>query len=76
MTVSTVGPETSQATSTISSDEPAVAMSGGRDAGTGHSSSISRASRSTPTPLWAEQQSTGNTAPAATPPARDFSSSA
>ena len=55
---------------------PAVARTGGREAGLGQSSSIRRASRSTPTPLAAEQHSTGKTLAEATPPARLFSSSA
>ena len=49
VTVSTVGPAGSQGISTVS--VPAVATSGGREPGVGQSSSISRASRSTPTPL-------------------------
>src|SRR5271165_537090 len=74
VTVSKVGPAGSQGISVVS--VPAVATVGGREAGEGHSSSISRASRSTPTPLAAEQQRTGNTLAEATPPARLFSSSA
>ena len=74
MTVRTVGPAGSAGISTVS--VPAVAVSGGREAGLGHSSSMRRASRSTPTPLAAEQHSTGKTLAEATPPARLFSSSA
>ena len=73
VTVSNVGPPGSQGISAVS--VPAVASTGGREAGLGHSSSIRRASRSTPTPLAAEQHSTGNTLAEATPPARLFSSS-
>ncbi len=72
-TVRSVWPAGSQGISVVS--VPAVASSGGRDAGLGQSSSISRASRSTPTPLVAEQHRTGNTLAEATPPARLFSSS-
>ncbi len=73
VTVSTVWAPGSDGISTVS--VPAVASSGGRLAGLGHSSSMRRASRSTPTPLAAEQHSTGNTLAEATPPARLFSSS-
>ena len=73
VTVSSVGPPGSHGISAVS--VPAVARTGGREAGVGHSSSIRRASRSTPTPLAAEQHSTGKTLAEATPPARLFSSS-
>ncbi len=73
VTVSSVGPPGSHGISAVS--VPAVARTGGREAGDGHSSSMSRARRSTPTPLTAEQHSTGKTLAAATPPARLFSSS-
>ena len=73
VTVSSVWPPGSHGTSAVS--VPAVARTGGREAGVGQSSSMRRASRSTPTPLAAEQHSTGKTLAEATPPARLFSSS-
>ncbi len=49
MTVRTVRPAGSEGISTVS--VPAAAWTGGREVGLGHSSSMSLASRSTPTPL-------------------------
>ena len=73
VTVSSTSASASQGISVVV--DPACTVTGGTEPGSGQSSSISRAKRSTPTPVSPEQHSTGKTAPEATPPARLFSSS-